>query len=133
MEKKNIPDQEISHGRNSRLSYYSKQFSLTIQFISWRKLFYVKVVKEAWWGHPLPKKKRCISLESSFPEFFFFRVNMVTHWELFLRESQDSLRVKFSPVSNSNTSSKMEWKMYRFLSLNLMEFFIPEVLRGKIF
>lgn len=48
MEKKSVSDQEISHGRNSRFSYYSKQFSLTIQFISLRKLFYVKVVKDAW-------------------------------------------------------------------------------------
>lgn len=48
MEQNNISDQEISHGKNSRFSYYSKHFSLSMQLILLRKLFCVKVIKEAW-------------------------------------------------------------------------------------
>lgn len=46
MEENYISDQEISHGRNSRFSYYTEQFPLPVQLISLRKLFYVMLAKE---------------------------------------------------------------------------------------
>lgn len=46
MEENHVSDQEISHGKNSRFSYYSKQFPLPIQLISLRKLLYAMLAKE---------------------------------------------------------------------------------------
>lgn len=71
------------------------------------------------------KKKSCLSLKSSFPELYIFKGK---HSDRLRITSQDALRVKFNPVS-SNTLDKMKCKMYRFLSLNLMSYLIPEVLR----